>query len=68
MEITIGQLRNVKIKKSRDDKEVTLNLNEQDGNIYGTMSEIKIPAKSYELLEEAIVENWLENKKHLITE
>lgn len=68
MELKIGCLRNVKIRKSTDGESTTIKLTEMDGNYYGATSEIKIPAKSYEMLEEAIVENWLEKKKSLIQE
>lgn len=63
MEILIGQLRNVEIQKSRDEKEVIITLAELDGNYYGTKSDIKIPAMSYEMLEKEIVDRWLEKKE-----
>ena len=61
VDLTIKELRNVDIYESGN--EVTIQLNEKDGNFYGTLSEIKIPATSYCFLEEAIVERWLEKKK-----
>ena len=66
MEIRIDQLRGVDIIS--DDKEVTVVFNEYDGSWYGGKTAIKIIAKSYEMLEQAVVEKWLENKKSLITE
>ena len=57
----IKQLRNVDIYKDGD--YVTIQLNEKDGNQYGTVSDIKIPAKSYEMLEREIVDKWLEKQK-----
>jgi len=63
LDILIGHLKNVEIVKSKDDKNVTIHLSEMDGNFYGSKSEIKIPAKSYEVLEKEIVEKWLEKKK-----
>ena len=47
---------------------MTVKLTEIDGSWYGRQTEIKMPAKSFEMLEEAIVENWLEKKKSLISE
>lgn len=66
MNINIGDLRNVEVEEVKDSREVVIKLNEMDGNVYGTTSEIKITAKSYELLEEAIVEKWLAKKKDSI--
>ena len=59
MDIKIKQLRNAKVIELEDEKEVVLKLTEMDGS----KTEIKIPAESYEMLEEAIVENWLEKQK-----
>ncbi|MCK9519294.1 MAG: hypothetical protein M0R74_09790 [Dehalococcoidia bacterium] len=64
MIIHINQLRDADIIEERD--EVTIVLNEMDGNYYGSKTDIKIPAKSYEMLEEAIVERWLEKVKESI--
>lgn len=61
MDINISDLRNVEVDE--DSREVVIKLNEVDGSIYGGKAEIKITAKSYGLLEEAIVENWLAKKK-----
>jgi len=66
LEILIGYLRNVEVEKSRDEENITIKLNEIDGNVYGSWANIKIPAKSYEMLEEAIVEKWLEKKKNQV--
>ena len=63
MEIQIKQLRNVDILKSCDHETVTVKLNEMDGNYYGSWTDIKIPAKSYEMLEKEIVDVWLEKQK-----
>ena len=63
MEIQIKQLRNVDILKSRDHETVTVRLNEMDGNFFGSWTNIKIPAKSYEMLEKEIVDVWLEKEK-----
>ena len=63
MEIQIKQLRNVNIEKSRDEENVTIRLNEMDRNYYGSWTDIKIPAKSYEMLEKEIVDVWLEKEK-----
>jgi hypothetical protein len=63
MDILIGQLRGAEVRKSIDKEDVTISLNEVDGNFYGTRYEIKMPAKSYEMLSEAIIEDWLEKKK-----
>ena len=66
MEIQIKQLRNVDILKSRDHETVTVRLNEMDGNFFGSWTNIKIPAKSYEMLEKEIVDVWLEKEKDQI--
>jgi len=63
LEIQIKQLRNVNIEKSRDEENVTIRLNEMDRNYYGSWTDIKIPAKSYEMLEKEIVDVWLEKEK-----
>jgi hypothetical protein len=68
VDIIVGQLRNARVQKSKDEKEVTIALNEVDGNFYGTWNLIKMPAKSFEMLQEAVVEDWLEKKKSLIQE
>ena len=65
MDIHIKQLRNAEIEVPLNEKEVTIKLTEQDGSYYGVPYNIKIPAKSYCFLEEAIVERWLENKKSI---
>lgn len=64
MIIHINQLRDVDIIEERDT--VTIVLNEKDGNYYGGKTDIKMPAKSYSFLEEAIVEKWLEKKNDSI--
>lgn len=63
MEIQIGYLRGVDVIRSRDEENVTILLNEIDGNYYGGKTYIKIPAKSYEMLEMEIVEKWLDRQK-----
>jgi hypothetical protein len=64
--IQIRELKYADIVAPLDTEDVTIRVVEKDGSLYGAWSEIKIPAKSYELLEEAIVEKWLENKKESI--
>jgi hypothetical protein len=66
--IQINELKDITVVESLICKEVTIRIIEKDGSFHGARSEIKIPAKSYELLEQAVVEKWLENKKSLITE
>ena len=61
MDLYVKQLRNVDIHE--DGNYIVIQLNEKDGNFYGTLSEIKIPATSYCFLEEAIVERWLDKQK-----
>lgn len=66
MDITIKQVRNVEIEALPNSKEVTVRLTEYNGSFYGSKTDIKIPASSYEKLETAIVEKWLEKKKDSI--
>jgi hypothetical protein len=66
--IQIRELKDAEVVDSLDSNDVIIKIDEKDGSFCGSRSEIKIPAKSYELLEQAIVERWLENKKSLITE
>ena len=66
MIIHINQLRDVDIIEERDTDEITIVLNEKDGNYYGSKTDIKMPAKSYKMLEEAVVEKWLEKVKDSI--
>lgn len=61
MVIHINQLRDVDIIEESD--AVTIVLNEKDGSYYGSKTDIKMPASSYEMLEDAVVEKWLEKKK-----
>ena len=68
MDILIGYLKNVDIEESKDNENLTIGLTELNGSFYGTRTYIKIPAKSFNMLEEAIVERWLEKKKSLISE
>lgn len=68
MDILIGYLKDVDIEESRDSENLTLKLTELDGSFHGARMVIKIPAKSFNMLEEAIVERWLEKKKSLISE
>lgn len=60
MDIVVGQLKNVEVKKTRDGNKMIVKLTELDGSYYGCNTEIKLPANSYEMLEDAIVNNWLE--------
>lgn len=64
MQINIKQLRDADIIEEED--AVTIVLNEKDGSHYGSKTDIKIPAKSYIMLEEAVVEKWLEKVKDSI--
>jgi|LSQX01.2.fsa_nt_gb hypothetical protein len=64
MVIHINQLRDVDIIEESD--AVTIVLNEKDGSYYGCKTDIKMPASSYEMLESAIVEKWLEKKNNSI--
>jgi hypothetical protein len=66
MIIHINQLRDVDIIEERDTDEITIVLNEKDGSYYGSKTDIKMPASSYEMLEEAVVERWLEKKNNSI--
>jgi hypothetical protein len=66
LKIIIEGLRNAEVIEAKDESDVVLKLTEMDGSYYGRVSEIKISAESYELLQEAIVENWLKNKKESI--
>ena len=66
MIVHISQLKDVEIEESRDGKEIIIKLTEENGSYYGGKTEIKMPAKSYEMLEGAIVERWLDNVKDSI--
>lgn len=61
MNVHIVQLRDVDIIEGEE--EITIVLNEMDGSFYGGKTDIKMPASSYEMLEDAVVEKWLEKKK-----
>jgi L-rhamnose mutarotase len=63
LEINLGCLKDVEVRKPKGDKNYTIVLTEVDGNYYGSLSEIKIPAKSYEMLEKEIVDKWLDKQK-----
>lgn len=70
MDIIMKQLHDVDII---DDQlkvrgEVSIVFHEYDGSFCGGKTEIKMPAKSYEMLEETIVEKWLEKKKSSISD
>ena len=65
MIIELKQLKDVEILEHRDTEDRTIRVIEYDGSPHGGLSEIKIPAKSYKMLEGAIVERWLELKKYL---
>lgn len=54
------QLRDVDIIEERD--EVTVVLTEYNGSYYGGKTEIKMPARDYEMFEEAVIEKWLAKK------
>jgi hypothetical protein len=54
------QLRDVDIID--EPKEVTVVLTECNGSYYGGKTEIKMPARDYEMLEEAVIEKWLAKK------
>jgi hypothetical protein len=64
MLIQVKQLRDADIIPEGDS--VTIVLNEFDGSTYGSKTDIKIPAQSYELLEQAIVDRRLANKNSSI--
>jgi len=66
LKIEVSDLRNAEVIESVDGNEVVLRLTEMDGNYYGSSTEIKLPAKSFKMLREAIVEGWLEEKKNQI--
>jgi hypothetical protein len=68
MVIQIKDLKDTGIAEALDSNDVTIRIVEKDGSFNGSQTDIKIPAKSYEMLEHAIVERWLENKKSLTTE
>jgi len=63
LDIIIGYLRDIEIREPKVDENYTIKLTELDGSHYGTRSEIKIPAKTYAALEQAIVEKWLEKEQ-----
>lgn len=63
MELQIGYLRNIDIRQPTDSENVTIGMNEYDGNTYGSWTHIKIPARSYEMLEKEIVDRWLDKQK-----
>ena len=65
MIIELKQLKDVEIIEHRDTEDRTIRIIEYDGSPHGGLSEIKIPAASYGMLEGAIVERWLERKKQL---
>ena len=65
MIVQLKQLKDVEIIEHRDTEDKTLRIVEYDGSPHGGLTEIIIPATSYEMLETAIVERWLERKKYL---
>jgi hypothetical protein len=69
MKMNVNQLRDVDIIDESErsavpetDRDITIVLTEYDGNCYGSKTEIEMPAKSYAMLEEAVVEKWLAKK------
>ena len=63
MIIQLKQLKDVEIIERLDTEDKTLRIVEYDGSPHGGLTEIIIPAASYEMLETAIVDKWLERKK-----
>jgi hypothetical protein len=64
MVVVVDGLRGAELKRDRESGDVNLTLFEADGNLYGTkVSEIKISARSYKMLRDAVVEDWLEEKR-----
>jgi uncharacterized protein YggL (DUF469 family) len=57
--IEFGELKNASVVNQKGAYFTELKVQEWDG----TVSIIRIPAKSFQAIEQAIVENWLENKK-----
>ncbi|MDD5051039.1 MAG: hypothetical protein PHV93_04895 [Candidatus Pacebacteria bacterium] len=66
MVIQLRELKDAEVVVDWGTEDVTIKVTEKDGSFHGARSEIKIPAKSYEMLREAIVEEWLEDKKESI--
>jgi hypothetical protein len=65
VDIYIGYTKDVVIEESRDCENLTIGIIELNGSFHGARTDIKIPARSYEMLEQAVVERWLEKKKSL---
>ena len=65
MIIQFKQLKDVEITEDRGTEDKTIRIIEKNGSFYGALTEIKIPAESYELFEKAIMEIWLEKKKSI---
>jgi hypothetical protein len=63
VDIHLKQLKDVEVVEGQDGEDVTLRVIEKDGSPHGALTEIKIPAKSYEMFEGAIAEKWLEKQK-----
>jgi hypothetical protein len=63
MDLFIKELKDVDVIESPDGNHMILQLTEKDGNVYGSKTDIKIPAESYAMFEEAIVEKWLDKQK-----
>jgi hypothetical protein len=63
--IYLKQLKDVEIIDHRGTEDKTIRIVEYDGSPHGGLTEIIIPATSYEMLEAEIVERWLERKKQL---
>lgn len=66
MIIRINETNNVEVNDPQDGSDVTIMFQEKDGSYYGSKAEIKIPAKTYELLEDAIIGNRLEKSENPI--
>lgn len=64
MIIHVQQLRDADVIEEQE--EITIVLTERNGSHYGGKTDIKMPAKSYEMLEKVIVERWLEKIKDSI--
>jgi hypothetical protein len=69
LDVYIGFTKDVEIIESMVcDNLLTIVFTEKNGSFYGAKSAIKIPAKTYDMLEQAVVERWLEKKKSTIPE
>lgn len=58
MTIIIAELKDAEIEENKEGRKITIKLTEK-GGYFGHKTEIKMPAKSYEMVESAIVEKWL---------